>query len=35
MTRVLQGATREQIQRATTALFDIRQTHLSEYEAER
>ena len=29
--RVLAGHTRGQITRATTALFDIRQTHLPEY----
>lgn len=29
--RVLQGCTREQVDRATRALFCIEQTHLSEY----
>jgi len=30
--RVLAGHTRWQIDRATTALFDIRQTHLTDYD---
>jgi hypothetical protein len=32
--RVLAGHTRSQITRATTALFDIRQTHLTDYDTQ-
>lgn len=29
--RILQGASRRQLERATEALWDLRQTHLSEF----